>query len=231
MGMDVIWAAIIGAFVAFLFVRLAEFLSHYYQGKLTHYQALALLHGHLQGYLNIVDENLLYLKGLQDSTQKGVMHTGVFGLTAFPIDSSYYAKLENLELMNALHNLDTWLRRCNNELEVFKNAYTRACDAYAQKSINADGFRDQVGFFADNVGVYQGFLSNVSEEIFRTLAICRVRLKKDQPLGSWLVHRIMRIEFTKVGEKDLNDQLKQLKKEHKAKPKPGGTSQSGADGS
>jgi len=225
MGTDVIWAAFIGAFLAFLFLRLTEFLSNYYQRKLTHYQALALLHGHLQGYLNIIDENLQYLKGVQDSTQKGVMHAGIAVLTAFPIDSSYYARLANLELMNAVHNLDTWLRRCNSDLQEFKDAYLRACDAYAQKSIDSQAFRDQVGFFTDNVGMYQDFFSKVSEEIFRTLAICRVRLKKDEPLGSKLVHWIMRIQFAKVGEKDLNDQLEQLKKERKVKPKTEGTSQ------
>lgn len=98
------FSAFAGAFFAFLFLRLAEFLSKVYQRQVKHYNSLVILETQLNELGGIIHDNIYLIPFFRNAITSGNIYFSK--LRQLPIDRSHYENLHDIDLINDLFSFN-----------------------------------------------------------------------------------------------------------------------------
>jgi len=208
------FSAFAGAFFAFLFLRLSEFLTKIYQREVKHYNSLVILETQLNEIGGIIHDNIYILPNFRRVITSGNIYFN--NLHALPIDKSHYENLHDLDLINDLFSYFYQLRKINDDIETSTSGYIDIKNALIQKNITPQDYKVNSNLLAQNLGYIEVFLTDLEERTVNLMARIRVQIKKEIPLGTRIQQLFIRTSEGKLNPEDIKKETGKLKKEIEA---------------
>ncbi len=207
------FSAFAGAFFAFLFLRLAEFLSKLYQRQVKHYNSLVILETQLNEIGGIIHDNLYILPNFIRVIKSGDVYFN--NLRPIPIDKTHYENLYDLTILNELFTYNYQVRKLNDDMETASVGYQDIKNALIQKNITHQDYIVNANILAENLKQIEMFLSDLEERTVKLLARIRVQMKYDKPLGTRIMSVFIRSYGASLNEKEIKKEEEKLDQEIK----------------
>lgn len=204
-------SAFMGAFFAFLFLRLADFLTKVYKRQVRHYNSLVILETQLNEIGGIIHDNLYLLPNFIKTITSGNIYFN--NLREIPIDKSHYKDLYDLDLLNELFAYNYDLRKINDDIETATLGYQDIKNALIQRHVTPQNYKVNAEILAKNLQLIEIFLKELKDKTVRLLARVRLQIKGDIPLGTKLQRFFMHTVGPKIKQEDLDKEIKKLKSE------------------
>lgn len=203
------FSAFSGAFFAFFFLRLADFLTKLYQRQLQHYNSLVTLEFQLNEVGGIIHDDLYILPKFIDTISSGNVY--FTNLHPIPVDKSHLTNLYNLELLNKLFEYFYDVRKINDDIQTVSQGYMEIKNALIQKNINPNDYKINCENLTKLLRAIEVFLIQMQEDTIQLIAQVRVQMKYDRPLGARLQGVFLKENRAKASE--VRIEFKKLEKE------------------
>lgn len=210
MEFNILISAFAGAFFAFLFARLAEFLTKLYQREVQHYNSLVTLGNELNEYIGVIRDDIFVIDNFIQAITTGKIY--FVKLQTLPINKDHYSSLYSLDLLNDLFSLYYLVRKLNDDMNSLNTGYFEIKSAFTDGKISKADYILNANIAADNLRSIKAFLGNLEEDTLALLAKTRIAMRKDKPLGSKMQQFFIRFEG-KIADVDIKKELRQLNKE------------------
>lgn len=204
-------SAFAGAFFAFLFLRLAEFLSRIHQRKVKHYNSLVLLETQLNELGGIIDDNLYLIPSFRKAITSGLIYFSK--LRQLPIDKSYYENLYDVSLINDLFTHNYRLRKINDDIDSLAGGYADIKNAYIQHHIQLQDYLTNAKFSSELLKSLEAFLKDTGSHTIKLQAKIRLMLKRDMPLGTKILRWCIHTSGSSLKKEDIDEEAEKLTKE------------------
>ncbi len=205
------FSAFAGAFFAFLFLRLAEFLSRVYQRQVKHYNSLVILETQLNELGGIIHDNLYLIPPFRTAVTSGNIYFSK--LRQLPIDRSHYKNLHDIDLLNDLFTFNYELRKINDDIDSLADGYTDIKNAYIQRHIEKQDYLANAQISAEHLTALEAFLGDIEDRVVQLMAKVRLMLKKDVPLGTIIARWFIHTSGSSLKKADIDKEAGKLLKE------------------
>lgn len=214
------FSAFAGAFFAFFFLRLAEFLSKVYQRQVKHFNSLVILETQLNELGGIIHDNLYLIPFFKQAITSGNIYFSK--LRPFPIDKSHYENLHDINLINDLFEFNYQLRKLNDDIDSLSDGYADIKNAYIQHHIQKQDYLVNAQISAELLTALEVFLKDMEERTVQLMAKVRIMSQRDVPLGTKIARWFIHTSGSKLKDKEIKAEAKKLRveiEETKAKSK------------
>lgn len=205
------FSAFAGAFFAFLFLRLAEFLSKVYQRQVKHYNSLVILETQLNELGGIIHDNIYLIPFFRNAITSGNIYFSK--LRQLPIDRSHYENLHDIDLINDLFSFNYQLRKLNDDMDSLADGYADIKSAYIQHHIQKQDYLINAQISAELLTALEAFLGDTESRTVRLMAKVRLMLKKDVPLGTTIARWFIHTSGSSLKKVDIDREAEKLLKE------------------
>jgi len=209
------FGAFAGAFFAFLFLRLSEFLTKIYQRELKHYNLLVNLETQLNEIGDVIHDNIYVLPNFRRVILSGNIYFN--NLHQIPMDKGHYENLYDIDLINDLFIYYYEVRKLNDDIQTATCRYQEIKNAFIQKNINKSGYVINAQLLADNLKFIEAFLVKLQKDTVLLIAKVRIRIKMDKPLGTKL--QFFFVRSSKINDVQLQQEITNLKNKVKKEQK------------
>lgn len=205
------FGAFAGAFFAFLFLRLAEFLSKVYQRQVKHYNSLVVLETQLNELGGIIHDNIYLIPFFRNTITSGNIYFSK--LRQLPIDRSHYENLHDIDLINDLFSFNYQLRKLNDDMDSLADGYTDIKNAYIQHHIQKQDYLINAQISAKLLTALEAFLGDTESRTIQLTAKVRLMLKKDVSLGTTIARWFIHTSGSSLKKVDIDREAEKLLKE------------------
>lgn len=205
------FSAFAGAFFAFLFLRLGEFLTKLYQRQVKHYNSLVILETQLNEIGGIIHDNLYILPNFIRVITSG--HVYYNNLRPIPIDKSHYENLYDLTILNELFSYNYQVRKINDDMETASVGYQDIKSAMIAKNITPVDYLVNTKLLSTNLKQIEIFLTELEIITIKLLARIRVQMRYDKPLGTKLQSLFIHSSGEKIKQNEMDVEINKLQKE------------------
>lgn len=205
------FSAFAGAFFAFLFLRLGEFLTKLYQRQVKHYNSLVILETQLNEIGGIIHDDLYILPNFIRVITSG--HVYYNNLRPIPIDKSHYENLYDLTILNELFSYNYQVRKINDDMETASVGYQDIKNAMIAKNITPADYLVNTKLLSTNLKQIEIFLTELENTTIKLLARIRVQMRYDKPLGTKLQSLFIHSSGEKIKQKEMDVEIDKLQKE------------------
>jgi len=200
-------SAFMGAFFAFLFIKLAELLTKVSERINKHYNAMVKIEHHFNDYLNYISDNRFLIKNFIKALKKGGIYINRFAL--LPIEKDITLELLDLPLINKIFSFNTNIRKMNNSMETINNWYDEIKGAYLKARINKSIYKKNTENLITELQHLDGFLKSLYEKIKDIIALIRILLKY-KPFTVRIVHIFSRDKSLEISEERIRSEKNKL---------------------
>ena len=205
-----------GAFFAFLFLRIGEALTKIYERQNRHYNALVILEGMCNRYLNVISNNIFVINDFTTLAQKALKENKPFiyfnVLHEFSLDKEITLNLSNLDLINDVFSFEMGIDKMNNSISATNRFYSEIKSAFVQKNIDFETYKINVGILVSKLLELEAFLLDLERENKVIVARARI-LMKDKPLFTSLIHIFSKKRYPNDIENKTLQEIKEIDKE------------------
>ena len=205
------FSAFAGAFFAFLFLRLAEFLSKVYQRQVKHYNSLVLLETQLNELGGIIHDDIYLIPFFRNAITSGNIYFSK--LRQLPIDRSHYDSLHDIDLINDLFTFNYQLRKINDDIDSLADGYADIKNAYIQHHIRKRDYLINAQISAELLTALEAFLGDMESRTVQLMAKVRLMSKRDVPLGTKIARWFIHTSGSKLKKVDIDKEAKKLLEE------------------
>jgi len=205
------FSAFTGAFFAFLFIKIAEFLSKVYQRQVKHYNSLVLLESQLNELGGILYDNIYLIPPFRNAITSGRIYFSK--LNQLPIDRSHYETLHDINLINDLFTYNYRLRKINNDIDSLADGYADIKNAYIQRHIQDKEYLANAQISAKHLTTLEVFLVDTKSCTDQLLAKVRLMLKIDVPLRTKILRWFVHTSGSRLKKVDIDKEVTKLHKE------------------
>ncbi len=202
------FSAFAGAFFAFLFLRLAEFLSKIYQRQVKHYNSLVILVTQLNELGGIIHDDLYLIPPFKKGITSGNIYFSK--LRPLPIDRSHYENLYDIDLINDLFSFNYQLRKLNDDIDSLGEGYAEIKNAYIQHNIQRPDYLINAQITAELLTALEIFLKDMEERTVQLMAKVRLMSKKDMPLGTRIMQWFIKTSGSKIKKSEIESEAEKL---------------------
>lgn len=208
--------AFMGAFFAFLFIRISDGLTRIYERQIKHYNALVKLEHICNEYLNIVSDNIFVIDDFAEIAQKAMANSEPFiyfnVLHEFLVDKEITLNLTNLELINEVFSFEAGVDKINNSISATNRFYGDIKNTFLQKNIDFGTYKLNVEILIGKLKELKVFLLNLDKENKQIVAMTRI-LMRDKPFLTCLIHLISKKGFNDKMKEEIPKEIKELENE------------------
>lgn len=162
------YAAFLGAFFAFLFVRIGDFLKSYSDRKSRNYNALMKIERVLNSSLNTLSDNIGIISLFEDTyakfsaeSQSRNVFTWASRLEPVQEIGELSFDLLNLDLINELFAVNIHLVKLNGTMKTIDRAYCEMKDSFLGNRITTDNYLEGLKTTKDNLQLAKRFSVNL----------------------------------------------------------------------
>ncbi len=181
---DIFFSAFAGAFFAFLFLRLADFINRKIERKERNHQALVKIERAVNEHLDALERNTYNIDQmvtqLEIAKSKGVILITSNRPQSLFIDEKITFGLINIDLINDLFSYNQNIKRCNADLNGILNLYDFYRDALLHKSMSPESFMLNVEKCIQHFLIIKKYMIAFQENVKKILATVRIRDQKDK---------------------------------------------------
>lgn len=207
------FSAFAGAFFAFVFLRITEFLSKIYERQVRHYNSLVVLETQLNELIGIISDDLYLIPTFKNSIESGNIYFSK--LSQLPIDKTHYDNLQDITLINDLFSYNSQLRKLNDDIDSLSGGYADIKNAYIQRNIDPNDYLLNAKITAKMLTTLQVFLDDTNKKTIELMAKVRLMSKRDVPLGTQMMRWFIKTSGDEVSNTDIKAETKKLIKEVK----------------
>lgn len=208
--------AFLGAFFAFLFIRIADGLNKIYERHAKNSKALNILEHHLNDCGGVIHDNVYtinkFIEMIALYEQKPSLPL-LYSSTLYPIpiNRDVVIDLINIDYINDIVSYNLRTRKINQTMHSLDNSYQQIKVAFIEKQANNETYFSIVLNLKDEFLVLKSFLEVLLEETIEVLATSRI-LQRDKSFFS----RVVLLTFKKNHTKNFLNQLDREKDSLKA---------------
>jgi len=175
-----------GAFFAFLFLKISEFLNNSHNINLINISSLNKIQLMMNEHLDLIAGNIYNINEFSSQIKKAQIEK--FTLISpnqpseIPFDDSIIINLNNRYLINELLSYKMKLARCNSDSLSINKLIEFHMTALQQKAISADSYMKNLEICAKNYVDIKKAFESLNVKTKTILAMTRIRLKKDKPI-------------------------------------------------
>jgi len=211
----VVQGAFLGAFFAFIFIRIADALSKIYERKAQGRTALVRYEHIFNDYLTQLDDNIYiidFLASLVKKTEnsKGPPPIWTNKLHTIPIDKELVISLTNIELINEIFTINVELRKINDSINSINRTYDMIISAFVQNNIDVKTYLINLKGVLSSCLEIKAFLKEAMEDITRLLAIVGILTKYDTVLGG-IISLIIKTKYPKNVLANIDIEITKIK--------------------
>jgi hypothetical protein len=178
--------AFMGAFFAFLFIRLGETLTRIGRRRLEHHNALVDLEHSLNDAMNLYQENIQLTGGAIlrcDLLASEAPFPAIlpFVYSKFAVQKEALPRLTNIGLTNEVFGLNVDMRRINATVDVFQEGMARLEAWAADGKLGQEHYREAPGMLRGELADFQKVLAAGFDRTVNALALVRL-LSRNRPL-------------------------------------------------
>ncbi|RJQ29988.1 hypothetical protein C4571_00030 [Candidatus Parcubacteria bacterium] len=205
-------SAFMGAFFAFLFVRLGDTFNAFYQRQIKHYNALVKLELYLHNTMYLMEHNDFVANDYKSTFEEArnlkkiIINPHEFNL--FPVAEELQLELFGKEVINMLLSFTFRLKSVNADLKSTIGFYSDL----KQNCIS----RNDIGTYLENIKVIEQrseviktYFSGLREEGIKLICETRVQLKR-KPVMTSIVFAVMRMEYKPATDSELKKEKEKL---------------------
>ncbi len=209
-------SSFLGAFLAFLFVRLGEGLRRIYERQAKNHTTLIELQHIHNANINTIHDNL-YLCGKLVEAFNKVTENGMPLLVPnkiMPLQTDFerLTRLTNLDVINSAFRFYTNIKKFNEDADSFNESYADLRNDLRAGKIDIQTYRVNIPGFLHIVEALKKFLVRCQRENFRLLATIRADSDVPTVLG-WIINLITKERIDACKKRKILRQLKALRKE------------------
>jgi len=211
------FGAFMGAFFAFLFVRLADVLTRIHERKSKNRTALVILQHHFNDCLLTIGDDIYicdeYLK-YYEQLVKDKQHVSVFANDFQPVLNlrDHLPKLLNLDFINELSVFTAHIKKLNDSMGTMSKMISQINSALVEGRLNKEDFILNSANIKQQVLTLKAFLEASLNELQMLYATCRV-LTKDETMVSRLMRIFTNSRYTEKQKLDIRLELAKLRAE------------------
>ncbi len=209
-----IFESFTGAFLAFLFLRLSDFLTQVYRRQEKHFNSLVELQSQLNEIIGIIYDNLYLFPGILEAITTGNVSWNKIRL--IPLDKSHYLRLFDTDLINTLFEFNLSVRKINDDVESFTSGYEILRNALIERNITQEHYQLNCKLLAPNLKHIAAAQKILLNELLKLFARIRIQTNKDAPLIMRLKTIVIPVSGKTITEKDIREEVELLKKEVEA---------------
>ena len=174
-------AAFMGAFFAFLFIRLGIFLDKVREREREAFNEYVFLDRYLNKALVILNDNTNLMNRLIKSLRSGEIF--VSRLKVLPIREKTFTKLNDIEYINKVFPLIVDFERINDDIETINNWNNELKTALIQNHINLEKYKSESTRFVQGIETVKKYNENLlHNRIPEILAEDRIYLNKNKTI-------------------------------------------------
>ncbi|PSO42977.1 hypothetical protein BRC19_02895 [Candidatus Saccharibacteria bacterium QS_5_54_17] len=209
--------AFLGAFFAFLFVRIATLLDRLFARKAKHRDALVSLERLGNEYLNIIARNEFIIDDYIDIAERNLKNQQGFiyfnELHELHIEKDIIKGLGNRELLNDYFSFLASVESMNGSVAATNRFYRDIKNAYISKQIDQETYFKNIERFIEGVKELKAYLRNLEEGNKYLIAKARILLNDERTFYNRLLGRILKKKLTEEQRNRVHDELQQLNSE------------------
>lgn len=216
---DSFYGAFLGAFFAFLFVRIGDALTRLYERQTKNYNALIQLQHHLNKSIGLIGENLFVVKDFtrvfRESRQLDEptrLYRDEFA--QIPLEYELLPTLTNIDLVNELFSYNGSIRKLNGTMENMTKTYDITQAAFIEGKINEENYYRNVARLLDGYDILEKFLNASVKDTDNVMAASRV-LANDRPVLASIMRLTTRTRYTKSFRKRRDKEIETMQQEKK----------------
>lgn len=211
------YGAFMGAFFAFLFVRLSDALRKIYDRRAKHHNALVRLQHHFNDCLNIIGDNIyiidtffqIFDKYDSDAKERKVFQNE---LHEVPIDPELVVALANVELVNEIYTIHVELRKLNDSMNTANRIITNVTNSFVSGQINHSTYAANINHCKSSMSDLRKFSIAAKCDVIQACAAVRV-LSRDAPFLIRGIRFLMPRRYTRTQRNAIEREKESLERE------------------
>lgn len=209
-------AAFMGAAAVFVFTLLLQFIGKFIERRKRDFRALIFSQYDLNMFLNMIQEN----RSLVNDAVEHYKKHEFFGLSFsyFPVDHKTLLSFRNLGLIEDYSQLNTSLRRHNQDYKISAKIYDDIHHALVAKVLSTAEKDENYKGLISRLDYLNGKLDELEEEVFQVLGVVTDLAEKSVPLMNLLHTR----RYSKNYRSKLQPRIDLIKKQTITEPGPAG---------
>lgn len=206
------FGAFLGAFFAFLFIRLGEFFSKLYKRKVDSFNGYVFLERAFNEHLVNAQDNVYVADAMLKILKNGDVATNKFTMFSIPRDSTM--KINNIEFINDIFSYNINLTKINSDMERLNEWYHELKMALLQGNIKHDQYKILVREVVDGVEMMKKYNCYLMDnKIIDILAKSRILIQKEKTFVAKIFEKILGNYKKRIHENELKKEIEKLKKE------------------
>lgn len=199
--------AFLGAFFAFLFVRLSDFFGKLYDRQTKARHALIALQHKFQEILNVLHDNIYVgqemMKFREALRTQQVTPIWYSRLATVPTFGDSLLPLTNIDLINELLVRSGDIRKLNDSQATTQNGMDQVITAYTNKQINDATYRENAMSACQHVEELMKYSEALKEDLVYSLATVRILCRQDVFVNRLITWAVVRHYPSDISEKVL----------------------------
>lgn len=205
----------VGAFFAYIFVRLGDALNKIYDRKAKNHTSLVRLQHYFNDCLNTTSDNIFIADDCIRIFSESNLNSGspVFMnvFHEYPIDNELIVTLTNIDLINELASIRASIIKMNSSLASIDRAYSQIRSAFISQNMPRADYIHNARSTRLRCVEIKPFLEQISEELIRLYAVINILLKRP-PFLIWVNGYLTRTSYPKDMTKELLTELPMVQK-------------------
>ena len=209
--------AFLGAFFAFLFIRIADGLNRIYDRHAKNSKALIILEHHLNECGGIIHDDIYimnkfrnFVAELEKNPSPPLLYSNA--LHSVPINKEVVIDLVNIDFINDLASYNVHTRKMNDSMQILNNSYQQIKIAFVEGNANAETYVQNVIDLKEDLVIFKNFLDELLTETVKVLATARI-LAREQTFFARIVLLTFKKRYSKNFKSQLEEEIKVLKSE------------------
>jgi hypothetical protein len=202
--------AFFGAFFAFAFVKLSDWLSSIRKSSANHFNALVKIERFLNRMVSRLDRNILLCQ--DDIRALRSMKILVWNLPPVPCSYELADDLKNIDFINDYFTFTLDIETLNSDLNTMISMYDEIKSLFIDKNVSPGTYKDNIAFTIMRVSEIMKFMESYKSNATKLLALARILLK-ERKQRILLIGALPKKHYGKDIEKCLKDELTILEKE------------------
>lgn len=211
------YGAFMGAFFAFIFVRISEALTKFYDRMAKNQSALVKLQFYLNDCLSLLGDNVYTIDNyfnIFSNYGSDAPEPKLFGneLHQIPIDNNLVVSLTNIEFINDLYVINTELRKLNDSVNSMNRMLEQTTRAFIEKHIDHKTYAANIEHYKPNMDTLRKFMYAGKKDITKALAVDLVLLR-DENFLSRAIRFFMPTKYTNSQREQIPIETKRVEEE------------------
>nr|MBU1328985.1 hypothetical protein [Candidatus Omnitrophota bacterium] len=210
--------AFMGAFFAFLFVRIGEMLTKLYEREVKNYNALIRLEYSCNENVDSISNNIWIIEDFVSIMDAGlnsnqpVIYANKMHLIKF--DDNILLNLSSIDFINKIFDFKITLSRVNNDIDTLNSMGENFKGNLMQGNINYDTYKINMRNLIAKSLELKKFLKSLESKTVGIVACAEVLSKKQKPLFTRIMHFMCcKRAFSKKFDEEVKAQIIQIEKD------------------